>query len=61
MRLGMFLTIAFVAVAGSACGSVPPAPAGADISGKWQGTWQYQTATLGKGQMTMTLTQTGSK
>ena len=59
MRLGMFLTIAFVAVADSARGSVPPAPAGADISGKWQGTWQYQTATLGEGQMTMT--QTGSK
>src|SRR5262249_1260922 len=61
MQLGRLLTIAFVALAGAGCAGAASAPAGADISGKWQGTWQYQTATLGEGQIVLTVTQTGSK
>jgi len=46
---------------GAGCASAPSAQPGADVSGTWQGTWAFQQATLGSGQIVMTLTQTGSK
>ena len=61
MRFGTFLLIGLVALGGTSCASAPSAPAGVDVSGKWQGSWQYQNASLGGGQVTMTLTQSGSK
>ena len=32
-----------------------------NVSGKWQGTWVYQNASLGSGQIVMTLAQSGTK
>ena len=32
-----------------------------NVSGKWQGTWVYQNASLGSGQIDMTLAQSGAK
>ena len=61
MRFGTFLLIGLVALGGTSCASTPSALAGVDVGGKWQGPWQYQNASLGGGQVTMTLTQSGSK
>lgn len=61
MKLGRFLVIGLVAVGLSSCASGTTAPASVDVSGKWQGTWAYQQATLGSGQIVMTVTQPGSK
>ncbi len=47
MRFGTFLLIGLVALGGTSCASAPSAPAGVDVSGKWQGPWQYQNASLG--------------
>ena len=61
MRLRRLIVIGLLALGSASCASAPSAPAGVDISGKWQGAWQYQNASLGGGQVTMTLTQSGSK
>ena len=65
MRFGALLLVGLVALGGAGCASSPSAGgsgvASADVSGKWQGTWVYQSANLGSGQIVMTLTQTGSK
>ena len=52
MRFGTFLLIGLVALGGTSCASAPSAPAGVDVSGKWQGPWQYQNASLGGSQVT---------
>ena len=61
--LGRFLFVGLVVVALSGCasGGSPQPSATADVSGKWQGSWAYKQATLGGGQVVMTLTQTGTK
>ena len=61
MKLGRLLVIGLVAVGLSGCASGTSAPPSVDVSGKWQGKWTYQQATLGEGQIVMTLAQTGSK
>ena len=62
MRLRRLIVIGLVALGGASCASGPTsAPAGVDVTGKWQGAWQYQNASLGGGQVVMTLTQSGSK
>src|SRR5216684_1365917 len=62
MRLRRLIAIGLVALGGASCASGPAsAPAGVDVTGKWQGAWQFQNASLGGGQVTMTLTQSGSK
>jgi hypothetical protein len=67
MKLEAVLLAGLVMLGSAGCASGPSAPASgsatatADVSGKWQGTWAYQQATLGSGQIVMTLTQTGSK
>ena len=62
MRLRRLIVIGLVALGGASCASGPAsAPAGVDVTGKWQGAWQFQNASLGGGQVTMTLTQSGSK
>jgi hypothetical protein len=61
MRFTTLLFVVLVALGSTSCASAPTAQPGADVSGKWQGTWAYQTTTLGSGQITMTLSQTGSK
>jgi hypothetical protein len=61
MRFTTLLFVVLAALGSTSCASAPTAQPGADVSGKWQGTWAYQTTTLGSGQITMTLSQTGSK
>ena len=61
MRFTKLLLVGLV-VLGSAVGaSAPSAQTKPNLSGKWAGTWAYQQASLGSGQITMTLTQKGSK
>jgi hypothetical protein len=64
MKLEALLLAGLVVLGSAGCASGPSggsATTTADVSGKWQGTWAYQQATLGSGQIAMTLTQTGSK
>jgi hypothetical protein len=61
MRFTKLLLIGLVALGGALCASASSAQTGASVSGKWQGTWVFQNASLGSGQITMTLTQKGSK
>ena len=61
MRFTKLLLVGLV-VLGSAVGaSAPSAQTKPNLSGKWAGTWAYQQASLGSGQIEMTLTQKGSK
>ena len=41
--------------------SASTAPTSVDVTGKWAGQWAYTQATLGSGQIEMTLQQTGAK
>ena len=60
-RVGVFLA-AVVALVSAGCASAPPsAPPSVDVTGKWQGTWQYEQATLGSGQIVMDLKQVGAE
>ena len=62
MRFTTLLLVGLVMLGGASCASAPSAQPSADVSGTWQGTWVYsQQSTLGSGQITMTLSQTGSK
>jgi len=61
MRSTRFWLLALVMLGGVVWASTPSAQGRPDISGKWQGTWAYQQATLGSGQVSMTLTQNGNK
>ena len=65
MKIKALLLVGLVAFGGAGCASSQLAggsgTATADVSGKWQGTWAYQQAALGSGQIVMTLTQAGSK
>jgi hypothetical protein len=61
MRFAKLLLIGLVALGGAIFASAPSAQTRPNISGKWAGTWVYQNTSLGSGQITMTLTQKGSK
>ena len=61
MRFAKLLLIGFVALLGVSCASAPLEAPSVDLSGKWQGTWVFQNASLGGGQIDMTLAQKGSK
>jgi hypothetical protein len=61
MRFTKVLLVGLMMLGGAICASAPSAQTRPDVSGKWQGTWAYQNASLGSGQVTMTLTQKGSK
>jgi len=61
MRFTKLLLVGLMMLGGAICASSPSAQTRPDVSGKWQGTWAYQNASLGSGQVTMTLTQKGSK
>jgi hypothetical protein len=61
MRFTKLLLVGLMMLGGAICASSPSAQTRPDVSGKWQGTWAYQNTTLGSGQVTMTLTQKGSK
>ena len=61
MRITALLLSGFAALGDAICASAAAAQTGADVSGTWQGTWADQNASLGSGQITMTLSQRGSK
>jgi len=61
MRFTKLLLVGLVVLGGAICANAPSAQTRPNLSGKWQGTWAYKQATLGSGQVTMTLTQTGNK
>jgi hypothetical protein len=61
MRVTKLLLVGLMMLGGAICASSPSAQTRPDVSGKWQGTWAFQNASLGSGQVTMTLTQKGSK
>jgi len=61
MRITALLLGGFAALGDTIYASAAAAQTGADVSGRWQGTWAYQNASLGSGQITMTLSQRGSK
>ena len=61
MRFTKLLLVGLLLLGGAICASAPSAQTRPDVSGKWQGTWAFQNASLGSGQVTMTLTQKGSK
>lgn len=55
--------VAVVAVLASAgCASVPmAAPPSVNVTGKWQGTWQFEQVSMGAGQIVMDLKQVGAE
>jgi hypothetical protein len=61
MRFTKLLLIGLVLLGGAIFAGAQSAQADADVSGKWQGTWAFKQATLGSGQVTMTLSQKGNK
>ena len=61
MRFTKLLLVGLVVVGAAIWAGVPSAQTRPNLSGKWQGTWVYKNASLGSGQIVMTLTQTGSK
>ena len=61
MRFTRLLLVGLVVLGTAVFASVPSAQTKPNLSGKWAGTWAYQQASLGSGQIEMTLTQKGSK
>src|SRR5262245_8961281 len=60
MRTTVGLMLVGLVIAAAGCASTPAAPPSVDVSGKWAGTWSYETPSLGNGNMNGTFTQTGS-
>jgi len=61
MRFTKLLLVGLVVLGTGAFASAPAAQAKVNLTGKWAGTWVFQNASLGGGQIEMTLTQKGSK
>jgi hypothetical protein len=61
MRFTRLWLVSLVMLGAAILVGTPSAQTRPDISGKWQGTWAYKQATLGSGQVVMTLTQNGNK
>ena len=61
MRFTKLLLVGLVVLGGAICAGAPSAQTRPNVSGNWQGTWVFQNTSLGSGQITMTLTQTGPK
>src|SRR5262245_33104557 len=55
------LVVLSMAACASTMESTPSAPPTVDITGSWAGQWGYTNASLGGGQISMTVTQTGPK
>jgi hypothetical protein len=60
MRVRTLLLAGLLAFSGTMGFGAAVAQTG-NVSGKWQGTWAYQNASLGSGQIVMTLAQSGTK
>ena len=61
MRFTKLLLVGLVVLGTAVFASAPSAQTKPNLSGKWAGTWAYQQASLGSGQIEMTLTQKGTK
>ena len=62
MRRLLLLSLVLLGVTSCATtDSASMAPPTVDVTGSWAGQWAYTQATLGSGQIQMTLQQTGSK
>ena len=61
MRFTKLLLVGLVVLASAVSASAPSAQTKPNLTGTWAGTWAYQQASLGSGQIEMTLTQKGSK
>ena len=61
MRFTKLLLVGLVVLGTAVCAGAPSAQTKPNLTGKWAGTWAYQQASLGSGQIEMTLTQKGSK
>jgi hypothetical protein len=61
MRFTKLLLVGLVVLGTAVFASAPSAQTKPNVSGKWAGTWAYQQASLGSGQIEMTLTQKGTK
>jgi hypothetical protein len=60
-QIGMFLA-AVLALVSAGCASTPPSAApSVDVTGKSQGTWQFEQVALGGGQVIMDLKQSGAE
>ena len=60
-RAGRFLVVVAVLVS-AGCASAPAsAPPSVDVTGKWQGTWQFEQVSMGSGQIIMDLKQSGAE
>jgi hypothetical protein len=61
MRFTKLLLVGLVVLGTAVFAGAPLAQTKPNLTGKWAGTWVYQQASLGSGQIEMTLTQKGSK
>ena len=61
MKFTKLLLVGLVVLGSAVCASAPSAQTKSNLTGKWAGTWVFQNASLGGGQIEMTLTQKGSK
>src|SRR5262245_34414271 len=63
MRRLLFVSLIVLGVTSCASteSAAPTASPSVDVTGKWAGQWSYTQATLGSGQIQMTMQQTGSK
>jgi len=57
----LLIGLVVLGVAGCASMDAPSTPPSVDITGSWAGTWGYTNASLGGGQIEMTLKQDGAK
>jgi len=63
-RKFQLVLLALVVLGVTSCATIDSAstaPPSVDVTGTWAGQWAYTTATLGSGQIEMTLQQTGAK
>ena len=64
MRLAKCFLVAAVVLASTGCATAPTAPMApplVNVTGKWQGTWMFDSIALGGGQIIMDLQQTGAQ
>ena len=60
MKRARWLLVGLVALVIAACATAPAAPPSVDVTGRWAGTWIFEDRSLGNGQISMTLKQTGA-
>jgi hypothetical protein len=61
MRCARGLGAAMAVLALAGCASALMAPPSVNVTGRWQGTWQFEQASMGSGQIVMDLKQVGAE